>query len=448
MAKRVNEVDQDITSFDYDPERYPRMGMLLKKKRETELDAGLFELIAMLFQFDFLGVDSAVIDRMLWSRIALRSPAPIVVNVHDEEEGVRLTWEERVELARMMWAYFNVKWTKQKDVVSIEYDPIHNYLDEWSDTSEGEESKTGSETSSRSDLVNRTVNGSSTRTDDLLETDSFGSTETRTDNLSETLEKETSNTETDDLTKRTDFNTSDQRTDNLQEKTEYGSTSTKTDNLLETKNYGGTSTRTDNLTQTDSGDNGTDEHQVYAFNSTQYKPADKEIHTGWGANTKTNTGTQGTVNGGTDTTSDTGTEATAKTGDDTVKSTGTQTTAKTGYDTESTDGTIEKEGTESQTVANTGTQTNAKTGSDSVANTGTQTIADSKTDSTTGSRTDTSSSTASGTSSRDRSGVHSGNIGNLTSQKMILEEIALWKWNFIEEVLADATSFLTLDVYC
>lgn len=434
--------------WDYDPERYPRMGQLFKKKRESNEDAGVFELIQLISGFDFLGVDSALIDRMLWSRFALRSPSPIVVNTHDTEEGERLTYNERVELARMMLAYYKVKWEKQKAVVSIEYDPIHNYLDEWEDTSEGSESKTGSSSNSSTTQENKGVSGSSARTDNLLETRSFGSSETRTDNLQELTTYDTEDKQTDNIQKRTDYNSSDQRTDNLQEKTEFGSTETRTDNLTESKTYGKTSTRTDNLTTTDSGDNGTNEHQIYAFNSVSYQPADKEIHSGLGGNTRHNTGTQGNVEGGTDGKTNTGTQASAKTGDDTVKSTGTQTNAKSGYDTESDTGTITKEKDGTETVANTGTQTAAKSGSDTVANTGTVGIQDSKITNGTTTRNETGTESTSGTNSRDRSGVHTGNIGNLTSQKMITEEIALWKWNFIEEVLRDATDFLTLQVYC
>lgn len=467
--------------WDYDPERYPRMGQLLKKKRESNQDAGIFELIQLLTQFDFLGVDSALIDRMFWSRVALRSPSPIVVNTHDEDEGTRLTYEERVELARMIWSYYKVKWEKQKAVVSIEYDPIHNYLDEWEDTSSGSESKSGSRTESSSQSGNIGVTASGSRTDNLMETQSFGSTETRTDNLSEdktfgkteTTTQDTTDTHRYDLEEdekynnfkeRDDYHSSTQRTDNLSEATNFGKTSTRTDNLTETKNYGKTSTRTDNLTQADSGDNGTKETQVYAFNSVSFQPSDKEIHTNWDGNTRHNTGTQGTVDGGTDTKVDTGTQGTVDGGTNTTTNTGTQTDAKTGYDEKSKSGAIErsKDGTETiekdgtvgvveggtESVANTGTQATAKTGSDTVANTGTVSTQDSKTTTSTSSRSGQSSDTETGTNSRERSGVHTGNIGNLTSQKMITEEIALWKWNFIEEVLRDATEFLTLDVYC
>jgi len=472
-----------IESFDwdYDPERYQRMGQLLKKKREGSEDAGFFEIIENLFSVDYLGIAGQTIDRMLWSRIALRSPSPIVVHTHDQDEGERLTLNERTELARMMYAYYKVKWDKQKAVVAIEYDPIHNYLDEWSDTAEGEDSKSGTSSGSRTDTPNVLVTKSSTRTDNLVETETLNTTQTRTDDITKTTTFGKTETTTHDTTdthrydvdetesynnykEETNYNSQDQRTDDLSETKDYGKTSTRTDNLTETKNYGKTSTRTDNLTETDGGDNGTKEMQIYAFNSISYQPSEKEIHNNWGSNTRHNTGTQDTVDGGTDTKLDTGTQGTVEGGQDETTNTGTQTSTKSGKDwltksgdiERSKDGTetIEKDGTVgvaqggTESVADTGTQTVANTGTDSVANTGTQ--ASQGTEATTGTtqRVESGTETVTGTSTRDRSGVHSGNIGNLTSQKQIGEEIALWKWNFIEEILADATDFLTLQVYC
>jgi hypothetical protein len=57
------------------------------------------------------------------------------------------------------------------------------------------------------------------------------------------------------------------------------------------------------------------------------------------------------------------------------------------------------------------------------------------------------SSTQTSKNEKDRIGRHFGNIGNLTSQKMILEEINLWKWNYMQEILNDVKEFCTLPVY-
>lgn len=40
-----------------------------------------------------------------------------------------------------------------------------------------------------------------------------------------------------------------------------------------------------------------------------------------------------------------------------------------------------------------------------------------------------------------------GNIGNITTQKMLTEEIELWKWNFVWQVIEDVTSLLCLPLY-
>lgn len=470
---------------DYDPETYPRMGMLLKKKRESAEDAGFFELIQFLFNFNYLDVDGETIDRMFWSRVALRTPSPIVVNTHDEDEGVKLTYTERVEIARMMYAYYKVKWEKQKAVVAIEYDPIHNYLDEWSDTSAGALSKTGSSSASRIETPNVTVTKDNLRTDNLLETDGYGSTTTNTDSLLRTTTFGKTQTTTHDTTdthrydvdetegydnfkEESNFNSySELEFTDREKETQFGKTETTTypdGGLKEIKDYGKGTRREDHLTETDSGDNGTKEEQIYAFNSVSFQPTNKEIHTNWGGNQKDNTGFQTHTDSGQDVTTKTGATLVELGGDNTEIERGKEKTSKGGKDwltksgeiQRSKDGseTIEKDGTIG--VADGGTEqqndsvskTELKGGTDTVSNTGTQT--NHATESTTGTnqRTDTGSETVTGTDTRDRSGVHSGNIGNLTSQKQIGEEIALWKWNFIEEIMADATDFLTLQVYC
>ena len=43
---------------------------------------------------------------------------------------------------------------------------------------------------------------------------------------------------------------------------------------------------------------------------------------------------------------------------------------------------------------------------------------------------------------------HIGNIGNLTTQQLMKQELELWKWNFVQSVLDDLKDFLTLSIYC
>lgn len=83
------------------------------------------------------------------------------------------------------------------------------------------------------------------------------------------------------------------------------------------------------------------------------------------------------------------------------------------------------------TITNTGTQKNISTDTDTVDKTKTSAIT---VDSHSG-------------NDRTRTSTHSGNIGNLTTQQLMKQEIELWKWNFIQNVLADLSEFVTLPIY-
>ena len=83
------------------------------------------------------------------------------------------------------------------------------------------------------------------------------------------------------------------------------------------------------------------------------------------------------------------------------------------------------------TITNTGTQRNESTDTDTVDKTKTSAIT-----------VDNHS-----TNDRTRTSTHSGNIGNLTTQQLLKQEIELWKWNFINNVLTDISEFTTLPIY-
>jgi hypothetical protein len=84
---------------------------------------------------------------------------------------------------------------------------------------------------------------------------------------------------------------------------------------------------------------------------------------------------------------------------------------------------------------------------DTITNTGTQKNV--STDTNTVDKTKTSSITVDSHSGNDRTrnSTHSGNIGNLTTQQLMSQEIELWKWNFLQEVLTDVKDFLTIPIY-
>lgn len=214
------------------------------------------------FEFDF-GVSKSLLDIMFIGQYGYKNPTPFIEAIHDEDEP-KMTSQELLTTAAAIFSLYSNKWERLKEIQDAEYDPLHNYLDEWTDHN------TGSDSRSRT--------GSSTRTDTL--------------------------------------------------------------NTTETTN----STTTDS--QADS---------IHGFNSSTAVPTDN--------------------------------------------SSGSQTVSKT--------------------VADTGTNTRGLSESE----------------------------TETGSDLRDRYGTHSGNIGNITTQKMINEEIQLWKWNFINQVLSDVAEFCCLPVY-
>lgn len=302
--------------------------MFPKIKDVLPMTNGIFNHMDYTFEVD---VTKDQLDYLLLAQISQRNPAPVIDLLH-EDPFDELTSGELDKLASLMLNYFKPKWDKLKEIYNYEYDPIHNYLDEWEDQMEGESGEERVADSDRLDTHNTTVNNSNTRTDALqeLETRNLTSGNTRTDALQET--------------------------------------------------HTGT--------QSNSGSS-TDTSSVWGFNSSTDVNTDKDV----GSNSNTRTDNLSKANTGTVT--DTGTEG------------------------------------GSVTTANTGTQSNQG----SSATTGTE------------SRAIDETVTTHGEQVRERSGKHFGNIGNLTSQKMIQEEIELWKWSYIQEILDDARNFLTLEVY-
>lgn len=86
-----------------------------------------------------------------------------------------------------------------------------------------------------------------------------------------------------------------------------------------------------------------------------------------------------------------------------------------------------------------GTVTTSHSGNMTTANTGTQANSGSSTYSETG------GDDTSGT--RNREYTKTGNIGNISTQKLLNEEIDLWKYNFIYEIMRDVANFVSLPIY-
>lgn len=352
-------------------------------------------------QYDFRAeVSKANLDLMFLAHAGKRNPSPIFEVIQDDDFGEELSDADLTLLAQLILETYKEKWDKLGDIYDIEYDPIHNFLDEWEDTSAEERDLTGSTQGTRTLEYGKVDTLSRLRTDNLSEAKTIAedSTVTRTDNLTELETRNLAN--------------SDARTDNLTETRTYGKTSTRTDNLSEVVDQDGTETGSES-----SADN------IYGFNSS----------TAVGANTGSESNSNASTNDVT--TRNTGTQAVVDSGSDGIANTGTQ--SHTGTDT----GTV--------TTANTGTQgiVTDKDVSDTTLNTGTQTIAQTDTLSGVDTTRNTGSTHDVENTDRDRSGRHFGNIGNLTSQKQILEEINLWKWNYVNSILDDVKEFCSVPIY-
>lgn len=268
-------------------------------------------------------------DLKLTADYGARAVSTIIDYFYESQEsGESLDSNSISQLAEYLISIYGDKWIRSGAVLFSDYDPIHNYLDEWEDHLDR----------------NDTLDGESLRTDN------------------------TSNARTQNLTE--DYT----RTNALQ--------TTRTDNLSNS------STRTDNLSQGESGtDTNNETNSVWAFNSATAVNSDSNSSSGSDSRTTTNTGTQSTsgTNTGTQTTADTGTVHDVKT------NTGTDTVLNTG--------TVKQEQDDIRDI------------------------------------------------SQDRDGRHFGNIGNISTQKLILEELNLRKINLMAEIVRDVADEISIPVY-
>lgn len=333
------------------------------KQKFPKID-GLFSHMDYSFKN---GVTKGSLDIMFLANYGKRVVSPIVTAIQDNSDEP-LTSQETSELARIILEMYKERWDRLGKIYDIEYDPIHNFLDRWSDTSNEVIDREVTENGTDSTTYGKVSTDSITRNDTTHneQTTDSGDTKTLTNNLQTTSERTSDSTET--------------QTDDLETAT--------------------------NGTTTDSGGNSQND-KVYGFNSTE------------GVNSSSTSGTDGNTQTVADTQTKTGTRTveTEDSSSDTVKHTGTATT------TDELNSEVTNDGTYSRTVNG----SNTLSGSDTVNKSGT--------------------TAENATNDIYRSGSHSGNIGNITSQQMISEEIKLWKWNYMNEILNDVKEFCTLSVY-
>lgn len=138
-----------------------------------------------------------------------------------------------------------------------------------------------------------------------------------------------------------------------------------------------------------------------------------------------------------------------QTGEGTKTRTDNLTSTETKDLTETTTGTVEDRlaGFNSSSYVNRDNESNNQTvkdtGTDTTVNTGTQTVREERNFD----NTSVGKEVTDDKYTRDRIVTRTGNIGNITTQQMLTQEIELWKWNFIHQVLENVRDFTTIAVY-
>lgn len=256
---------------------------------------GLWHYIDYQFP-EIFDIDSSQLDILFLSNWSMRTAAPLLNVLHDDDDSTMLTSTELENLAGIVNGMYKHKWDKMMAVAEMEYDPIHNYSDH------------------------------------LVEEIEYG--------------------EEIDRTKSSSGSNSGTRTDNLSEVT------TDTRQISESRNLATSGTNAN-------------ENGIFGFNSsTSVGESD-----GSGSNSGTETGTITTTHSGNLTTANTGTQTTA------------------------------------------GSNTYSETGGDDTSGT------------------------------RDREYTKTGNIGNISTQKLLNEELDLWRYNFICEMMQDVVKLISLPIY-
>ena len=406
------------------------MRKLQKINQVFPITNGLFNHMNYTFRTE---LSKSNLDVMFVTNYGKRNIAPVVEYIQGEDNyGEELDNAQLTALAGIVLEMYREKWDKLGRIYDIDYDPIHNYLDEWNDRLNENGKVDSSGSGSKTYEYGKIVEDTGTRRDTLHSQgeSNENTSEERTDDLVKTEER--------------NLNSQNIRSDDLKEEIGGSSKTNRRDDFLEITEYGRKDTRSDEAKNSSEGTSNSNElvndnNQVYAFNSVE--PSDTDSYNSANQNSAHNlnevvsSGNQSLESSGNDARTNSGGQSIEDTTEQSRTNTGTRTDEglESGSITTSDEGTVSTSGEKTSTneLDSVGLrENNLKTkssGEDSVS---------------TG---DSSSETRE--NERNRLGRHFGNIGNLTSQKQILEEINLWKWNYMNTILEDVKEFCTLPVY-
>lgn len=454
------------------------MQRLAKVKDILPLTDGLFTHI----DYQFWDFDPGELDLLLLSRCGQRLPAPlldIIQGVPDDPcaDRQQFTDSQLAQLGQLILRTYKFKWDRVGGLHAEEYDILKNYLDEYEEVLQDDDSASASKSSNRaergfetSQLASSTGSTATQQTENSNETES-----TRDDNFSSDFNRSTtdSTTRTDNLSeaKVESEDTDVIRTDNFSEAITASDHAnvTRTDDLLDSGEHSNTDSQshqggnyTEEVTReltSNGGQNGST--GVYGYNSSEpVGDSTSEVDTTTSENETTTKVISGTKSdsmsrSGTDEVSHTGTQETVTDSDNasTKSNTGTQDTVtdtnKSSNKLNTGTQAVEETVSITDSTVNVDHQVNTTTsgGTSSASNESSQRAASSN-DMTSGSTSQlVEDSVINRALNRARKYTHKGNIGNLTPQQLIRQEIDLWRWNFIEEVLTDVKNFITIPMY-
>lgn len=445
----------------------------------------LIPLVNGLFahmEYQFWDFTPDELEILMESRFGQRPAAPLLDIIQGPPDDpfaprTKLNDEQLALLASIILSTFRNKWDRLSAIHSLEYDVLRNYLDEYqevvrddADESTAREVSRANEDSEVSRLTttsgvqgeqSNVSSNESTNTRNDAFTSDFSrvskDSQVRTDDLEEAKVRNEATTETqvndlqESITKSND--SASVRTDNL---TDAATTSGSENVTHSGGDYQESTERTLASTGTENGSTG-----LYGFNSSE-AVGDSTLDNDASRNEnetvlKTHTGSR------TDNTTTSQTSTTHHTGTQENESELHESSMKANTGTQQTDTDVDEtyikanrgtQGIEEDTSISDATRTTDEQESTSLSHgassgkTASQATTDSDTESTKNSVSRLNDSVIVNRAlARAKQSIHRGNIGNLTPQQLITQEIELWRWNFIDEVMSDIKSMITIPIY-
>ena len=411
--------------------------MKMKVLEVFPFEDGLFSHI----DYQFWNFNSDELDLLLFSKCGARAVSPIVNLVRSNLDSA-LTDSQLAKLGALILKQYKFKWDKLINLHALEYDILKNYLDEYDEVLVDDDTSSVSKTLAKVEEGDHTSHSAS----------SSGSTNTQSTQSTNDSESNRQDLFTSNFSRTTNDTTL--RTDDLEESRveSEDSTSLRTDDLVDSlegtsndsQTYnGGNYVETTSRQLSSSG--GVDSSDsIYGFNSSNaVNDRDSSTDSTSSENetiTKTHTGQK------VDSISKNNTETTEHTGTQSIDDSINKSSIKSNSGTQSTteDVTIQ----DSTTNNDSQTNTISSEGSSSSSNESTQNISSTKENNSKLVSKADEDSIVNRALNRARKYIHQGNIGNFAPQQLISQEIDLWRWNFIEEVLNDVKTFITIPIYC